>query len=1011
MDLTHRPAKLCILSKWSPHFEGYGFDLMTKKSGEGHYISMVHEGGPAEATHLEAGDWLVEVNGVNVEKFTHAEVIKLIKGSENGSVQLLLAPNETDKWRKRNQVPITSSHPDLVHYITPPYQGRSPNGRTNSITMRRSTNDDEQLAGSLDEQRQKEIADWRDKSLEMLMASRVDEEQEDEDEDSNVQDENEISIFSHHQDESTYKRSENGNNSRPISGYQEKVLVDIHLTDNNCNNNSDTSNDNNNNTNNNNNGHKDDNNHITTITLLDGEFFARFCKISKSSERSDYGFKMDSLPSGGGHFLRSIEPTGPAGVSGIQQDDRLIEVNNVNVEYTDHDTVVTMIRKSPDCEVTLLVVDDKAYKWFKSRNIRIHHGTGGSLIRYCDHRGLREPGYNFERPVSMVEENRRSQLYRRGLSSQSAIGDDRSAGNSSDVDIESDAKNEDKHLPIELRNHHSVDANNKSDDESIGRDDQVTTRQSIETTVTTSTDTRGSSGLDQQQKQQESRSSQISDWSYGSLSDVDRFNRGKTIIKVPDDAPRPRLCSITKDPEGIFGFTLNTYEKGRIKLIADIDQGSSAEAAGLLQWDRVIEVNGVNINIENHAQVTGRIEASGNRLHLLVLPEAQYGWYERAGLVPRSNQSNVIYLSNTDVTRDSITIARSLEHSVPLIYNRKSKTNSKQNSPKKSSSSPTTITTTTTPSTTMTTSTPESTSNNEIKGSSSITTDNNNDKTDNYDDSESQLTMEMIKMRKEDQIKKPFQSNVNSYKVNEDNDGNESNGNSTISPTIQYHTIDEETTEAIYDHRETHEVATLPLRKPKKKSLTKRIFRGSIFSSKKDKLYTGSGSISNLSVKSDIVMRGSSSVSDLTLDAKSRTLKRSVTQLNNRLDEDEINEYQLPQDIDQDRENNVVTVMVKRNVQPITAWSTSNNNNNNHKIVSEIHDNNNGFSGHQDHLLTKGEGDDIVDQQDESQLLERLKSLTLRDVRKTTRAESKIQAYQRMSSLNFSQRIKHFEDL
>ncbi|XP_015794984.1 uncharacterized protein LOC107371419 [Tetranychus urticae] len=1002
MDLSHRPVKLCILSKWTPQYEGYGFDLMTKKSGEGHYISMVHEGGPAEATHLEAGDWLIEVNGVNVEKLNHGEVIKLIKESENGTVKLLLAPNETDKWRKRNQVTITSSHPDLVHYITPPYQGKlrsflngaldrlvigkrgeqsdsepsvyhryslpipsgmsdnvvdwspsgqSPNGRAEGIPMRQSAHGDGQFAGSLDEQRQKEIADWRDKSLEMLMASQIDQDEDDiDDHDIIDQVQDEVSILSpdvDDDDHAIYIDVKRGNNSRPISSNQEKVLADIHLIDNNSqqDNNSVITNNNNSDTN----SAFQDNRHSTSLTLLDGEFFARQCKVRKDSETADYGFKMDSLPSGGGHFLRSIEPTGPAGISGICQNDRLIEVNNVNVEYTDHDTVVNMIRKSADCEVTLLVVDEKSYKWFQSRNIRIHHGAGGSLVRYCDHRGLREPGYTLDRSVS-IEDNRRSQLYRRGLSQQSA-------GNSSDGDVEI------KDQTDRLSKIEPEEKVNREDNEDDKEDDKEDVRQSTSTTGTVTT-TRSS-----KINQRESRST-LSDWSFGSLSEADRFNRGKTIVRVPDDAPRPRLCSISKDPDGVFGFTLNTYEKGRVKLIADIDPGSPAEAAGLLQWDRVIEVNGVNINIENHAQVTGRIKASGNRLHLLVLPEGQHEWYEKAGIVPKSNQSNVIYLSNTDVTRDSITIARSLENS---ITNLSTSHKTKPNLPKKpsfSSSATTTMSNQLTSS--MTSSTSESTLNDKSKSSSRLA----DDKDEHGDEEQS------IVLKTDNQIKE----------LNDQQIGDHSIRNSTISQynTIQYNTIDEETSEAIYDHIETHQLSTLPLRKSKKSSFTKKIFKRSLFGGKKDKIYSTIGSMSNLSIKSDIVMGQSSSREQFNhTEAK---ITRSATLAS----EDDV--PALPED----DENQVQLVVKKDLYEKSSVWSTSSDNihNNNNNVMH----NNNGITGGQD-VTQDGQKDES-----ESQLLEKLKTLSLREIAQK-RAESKIQAYHRMQQLNFRQRIAHFEDL
>lgn len=50
---------------------GYGFHLHGEKGKSGQYIRKVEPGSPAEASGLRAGDRVVAVNGVNVEKETH----------------------------------------------------------------------------------------------------------------------------------------------------------------------------------------------------------------------------------------------------------------------------------------------------------------------------------------------------------------------------------------------------------------------------------------------------------------------------------------------------------------------------------------------------------------------------------------------------------------------------------------------------------------------------------------------------------------------------------------------------------------------------------------------------------------------------------------------------------------------------------------------------------------------------------------------------------------------------
>lgn len=72
---SDRKPRICLMTKGE---NGYGFHLHGEKGKSGQFIRKVEPGSPAEASGLRAGDRVVAVNGVNVEKETHHEASAFI---------------------------------------------------------------------------------------------------------------------------------------------------------------------------------------------------------------------------------------------------------------------------------------------------------------------------------------------------------------------------------------------------------------------------------------------------------------------------------------------------------------------------------------------------------------------------------------------------------------------------------------------------------------------------------------------------------------------------------------------------------------------------------------------------------------------------------------------------------------------------------------------------------------------------------------------------------------------
>ncbi|XP_067860529.1 Na(+)/H(+) exchange regulatory cofactor NHE-RF1-like [Heptranchias perlo] len=92
------------------------------------------------------------------------------------------------------------------------------------------------------------------------------------------------------------------------------------------------------------------------------ELRPRLCRMQKGS--NGYGFNLHSEKLKTGQYIRAVDPDSPAEHSGLLPQDRIIEVNGMNVEGKQHSDVVTAI-KTGGGETALLVVDPETDEFFK----------------------------------------------------------------------------------------------------------------------------------------------------------------------------------------------------------------------------------------------------------------------------------------------------------------------------------------------------------------------------------------------------------------------------------------------------------------------------------------------------------------------------------------------------------------------------------------------------------------------------------------------------------------------
>merc|ERR1711936_430832 len=105
--------RLCHIKKWS-HFDGYGFTLHSEKNSGWQIVGKIDEESPAEAGGLKPNDKIIEIDGANVTRENHKQVIQRIKAGGD-ETKLLVADRECEDYHKEKGVVITSSLPYTLH--------------------------------------------------------------------------------------------------------------------------------------------------------------------------------------------------------------------------------------------------------------------------------------------------------------------------------------------------------------------------------------------------------------------------------------------------------------------------------------------------------------------------------------------------------------------------------------------------------------------------------------------------------------------------------------------------------------------------------------------------------------------------------------------------------------------------------------------------------------------------------------------------------------------------------
>ncbi|CAN9497647.1 unnamed protein product [Ophioblennius macclurei] len=95
----------------------------------------------------------------------------------------------------------------------------------------------------------------------------------------------------------------------------------------------------------------------------------------------------------------------------------------------------------------------------------------------------------------------------------------------------------------------------------------------------------------------------------------------------PKQSPKPKLCFMVKSSAG-FGFSIRSSNREPGLFMTEVIQGSVAERAGVKMRDRIIEVNGDNVENRTHEEVVEKIKKAGGSVIFLLVDEETDKFYK-----------------------------------------------------------------------------------------------------------------------------------------------------------------------------------------------------------------------------------------------------------------------------------------------------------------------------------------------------------------------------------------------
>ncbi|XP_049584163.1 Na(+)/H(+) exchange regulatory cofactor NHE-RF3 [Syngnathus scovelli] len=120
-------------------------------------------------------------------------------------------------------------------------------------------------------------------------------------------------------------------------------------------------------------------------------------------------------------------------------------------------------------------------------------------------------------------------------------------------------------------------------------------------------------------------------------------HRTPAVNGTSQHAPKPRLCYLVKSGSG-YGFSLRSVKGEQGVFVSEVVPGSVADRAGVKLNDRLVEVNGENIELYKHEQVVDKVKRAGESLMFLLVDDETDRYFRNMNMKVTSHLATTVCL-------------------------------------------------------------------------------------------------------------------------------------------------------------------------------------------------------------------------------------------------------------------------------------------------------------------------------------------------------------------------------